>query len=171
MTEKQTEGTTENAQTETSKANASDVSQLPEWAQSELSRARNDAANYRTRLREAEAARDSLQTSLDAEATKVKNLEATHEDTKLAGLKFEAALDALGIDASPANALADRLRGNTIDELKTDAKSVTDAFGGIGDTKRRATDRSAGRGNETDKASTPEETFGDFLSGKLGWGQ
>jgi len=170
MTEKQTEGTTENNTQETVKSNASDVSQLPEWAQSELSRARNDAANYRTRLREAEAARDTLQKSYDDEVTKAKNAEATLEDTKLTSLKFEAALEALGIDASPANALADRLRGSTIDELKIDAKSVTEAFGGFGE-KRRATDRSAGRGNETDKPSTPEETFGDFLSGKLGWGQ
>lgn len=170
MTEKQTEGAPENAQMETSKANASDVSQLPEWAQSELSRARNDAANYRTRLRETEAARDTLQKTLDEETTKAKNAVAALEDTKLTSLKFEAALEALGIDASPANALADRLRGSNIDELKTDAKSVTDAFGGFGE-KRRATDRSAGRGNDTEKPSTPEETFGDFLSGKLGWGQ
>jgi|SRR5690242_4795173 len=170
MTEKQTEGTTENNTQETTKSNASDVSQLPEWAQSELSRARNDAANYRTRLREAEAARDTLQKSYDDEVTKAKNAEATLEDTKLTSLKFEAALEALGIDTSPVNALADRLRGNTIDELKTDAKSVTEVFGGFGE-KRRATDRSAGRGNDDNKPSTPEETFGDFLSGKLGWGQ
>lgn len=151
----------------TNAAEAKGVADLPQWAQDQLSRARNDAASYRTKLRETEAARDSLQSSLDAEAAKAKALEVERDDAKLFGLKIDAALDAQ-VPGDALKVFADRLRGSTLEELKADAETLKKSgFGAV--TPGRATDRSAGLGNQ--KPSTPEDAFGSFIGDKLGWGK
>lgn len=148
-------------------AEAKSVAELPQWAQDQLSRARNDAASYRTKLRETEAARDSLQTSLDAETKKVNDLTVERDDAKLFGLKLDAALEAQ-VPGDALKVFADRLRGSTPDELKADAETLKKSGFGAA-TTGRATDRSAGLGN--DKPSTPENQFADFIGNKLGWGK
>lgn len=166
VTNKAPEGSgsaTENA----SAAEAKSVAELPQWAQDQLSRARNDAASYRTKLRETEAARDSLQSSLDAEAAKAKALEVERDDAKLFGLKLDAALEAQ-VPGDALKVFADRLRGSTPEELKADAETLKKSGFGVQATGR-ATDRSAGLGN--DKPSTPEDAFGSFIGDKLGWGK
>jgi hypothetical protein len=154
-------GTKDNSQN----ASAKNVSELPEWAQAELSRARNDAASYRTRLRETEQARDDLKTSLETETTKVSTLQTTVDDFKLNSAKFEVALEAQGVDPKPLKTFADRLRGETTDELKTDAKSLLETLGGP--LKPRATDKSAGLGN--DKPLSGEDAFAAQVAKALGW--
>jgi len=147
---------------------AQNVSELPEWAQNELSRARNDAASYRTKLRETETARDNLQKSFDEESGKVKNLQTEVDDLKLNSAKLDVALEAFDVKGDQVKAFADRLRGNTPDELKADAKSVVDTFGiAPGKTTSRATDRSAGLGN--DKPPTGESAFAEAVAKSLGW--
>lgn len=146
---------------------AKSVSELPKWAQEELSRARNDAASYRTKLRETEAARDGLQSTLDTETSKVKNLEVELGDLKLGGTKLDVALEAYGVEKDKVKAFADRLRGSTPEELAADGKSIMETFGVA--PKPRATDRSAGLGN--DKPPTSEDAWSSFVGDKLGWGQ
>ncbi len=162
-------GGTQNANTSTGKG-AQNVSELPEWAQSELSRARNDAASYRTKLRETETARDNLQKTLDEESGKVKNLQTELDDFKLNSAKLDVALEAFDVKGDQVKAFADRLRGSTPEELKTDAKSVLETFGiAPGKSTTRATDRSAGLGNE--KPPTAEDAFSKAIAKQLGWGE
>lgn len=151
----------------TNASEAKSVGDLPKWAQDELSRARNDAASYRTKLRDTETARDGLQSSLDAETTKAKALETDVNDLKLGGTKLDAALDALGVEKDKVKAFADRLRGSTPEELAADGKLVMETFG-VAPTKQRAVDKSAGLGN--DKAPTSEDAWSSFVGDKLGWG-
>lgn len=162
-------GGTQNANTSTGKG-AQNVSELPEWAQSELSRARNDAASYRTKLRETETARDNLQKSLDDESGKVKTLQTEVDDLKLNSAKFDVALEAFDIKGDQVKAFADRLRGSNPEELKADAKSVLDTFGiAPGKNTTRGQDRSAGLGN--DKPPTGEDAFSQAIAKQLGWGE
>lgn len=143
------------------------VSDLPQWAQDELSRARANAASYRTRLRETEGVRDELQASLDAETEKSKGLMVERDDAKLFGLKLDAALEAQ-VPGDALKVFADRLRGNTVEELKRDAETLKNGGFGVAPLTGRATDLSAGLGNN--KPSTPEDMFGSFVGSKLGWG-
>lgn len=141
---------------------------LPKWAQDELSRARNEAAGYRTKLRDAETARNDLQKQYDAETAKVTGLTTDLSDAKLFGLKLDAALE-VGVPGEHLKAFADRLRGDSADELKKDAETVKQTFGVGTATGGRAPDRSAGLGN--DKPSTPDDLMASFVGGKLGWNQ
>lgn len=171
MTEANTDatenGAAQNANTSTGKG-AQNVSELPEWAQNELSRARNDAASYRTKLRETETARDNFEKTLNEETTKITALQSEVDDLKLNSAKFDVALEAFDVKGDQVKAFADRLRGSTPDELKADAKSVLDTFGiAPGKTTSRATDRSAGLGN--DKPPTGESAFADAVAKSLGW--
>lgn len=173
MTEANTDNANANGQ-ENTNANTSagkgaqNVSELPEWAQNELSRARNDAASYRTKLRETETARDNFEKTLNEENTKVTALQSEVDDLKLNSAKFDVALEAFDVKGDQVKAFADRLRGSTPDELKADAKSVLETFGiAPGKTTSRATDRSAGLGN--DKPPTGESAFAEAVAKSLGW--
>lgn len=146
---------------------AKSVSELPKWAQDELTRARNDAASYRTRLRDTEAARDGLQTTLSDFESKNKALEIEVGDLKLAGSKIDVALDAYGVEKDQVKAFADRLRGSTPEELAADGKLAMETFGVA--PRGRAVDRSAGLGNE--KPPTAEDAWSSFVGDKLGWGK
>jgi chromosome segregation ATPase len=164
-----TDGTqnTDNANTSAGKG-AQNVSELPEWAQNELSRARNDAASYRTKLRETETARDNFEKTLNDEATKVTALQTEVDDLKLNSAKFDVALEAFDVKGDQVKAFADRLRGNTAEELKADAKTVLDTFGiAPGKNQNRHTDNSAGLGN--DKPPTGESAFAEAVAKSLGW--
>jgi predicted nuclease with TOPRIM domain len=153
----------------TSNAAAKSVSELPDWAQQELSRARNEAAGYRTRLRETESARDDLQKSLDTEAGKVSQLQSDLDSLKSDNAKFDVALDAFDVKKDQVRAFADRLRGSTSDELIADAKSMLETFNVNANAPKapRAVDRSAGLGN--DKPPTGEEAFAEHIAKTLGW--
>lgn len=157
---------TQNANTSTGKG-AQNVSELPEWAQNELSRARNDAASYRTKLRETETARDNFEKTLNDEAAKTKTLQTEIDDLKLNSAKLDVALEAFDVKGEQLKAFADRLRGNTPDELKADAKTVVDTFGIAPGKNTRHTDSSAGLGN--DKPPTGESAFADAVAKSLGW--
>jgi hypothetical protein len=148
-------------------AEAKSVSDLPKWAQDELSRARGEAASYRTQLRDAESARDSFKTQYEEETAKVQGISTERDDAKLFGLKLDAALD-VGVPGDSLKVFADRLRGSTLDELKADAKTLKENGFGV-PASGRPTDRSAGLGN--DRTPTPENAFGDFIGDKLGWGK
>lgn len=163
-------GAGDGAQNAEPKGKANSVSELPEWAQNELSRARNDAASYRTKLRETEAARDDLQKSLDAETAKTGTLQTELDDVKLSSAKFDVALEAYNVNGEQVKAFADRLRGSTSEELSADAKTMMETLNvQTSNNKQRAVDRTAGLGN--DKPPTPDDAFADFVGNKLGWGK
>jgi chromosome segregation ATPase len=160
-------GQNNDANTSTGKG-AQNVSELPEWAQNELSRARNDAASYRTKLRETETARDNFEKTLNDEAAKVTSLQTQVDDLKLNSAKLDVALEAFDVKGDQVKAFADRLRGATPDELKADAKTVVETFGiAPGKNQNRATDNSAGLGN--DKPPTGESAFAEAVAKSLGW--
>lgn len=148
---------------------ATKVAELPKWAQDELSRARNDAASYRARLKDAKSeveadVRKEFDTKLTAAQNEKTELQNKLTDSQLFGLKIDAAL-AVGVPGDHLKAFADRLRGDTFDDIKKDAETIKQTFG-VGATGR-ATDRTAGLGN--DKPSTPDDALGGFIGQKLGW--
>lgn len=141
------------------------VTELPEWAQNELSRARNDAATYRTKLRETEKSLSETQAELNSTVDRTAELEVKLNDVEISGLKLEAALE-VGVPGEHLKAFADRLRGNNSDELKADAEAAMAMFGVTqSNTQARATDPTAGLGNQPKK--TGESAFGDFVKGRL----
>jgi len=153
----------------TDAAEATKVAELPKWAQDELSRARNDAASYRARLKDAKSeveadVRKGFEDKLLAAQNEKTELQNKLTDSQLFGLKIDAAL-AVGVPGDHLKAFADRLRGDTFDDIKKDAETIKQTFG-VGATGR-ATDRTAGLGN--DKPSTPDDALGGFIGQKLGW--
>jgi len=97
--------------------------ELPEWARKELSKVRAEAANYRTRLRDAEAKLTDAKSPEEFEAalTEVKAQNAALERSILlanVARKFEL-----------PDALAARLTGDTVDELEADAKGLQALLG------------------------------------------
>lgn len=89
--------------------------ELPEWALSERKELREEAAKYRTRLREQE------------EATKAETakLQAELKEVRLSADRERAAMQA-GLPAE----LTSRLQGETLEEMIADAKLLVGARGG-----------------------------------------
>jgi hypothetical protein len=144
------------------------VEKLPKWAQDELSRARNDAATYRTRLRDAKSeveaeVRAEIQNEVKGLNDKVADLEMKLSDSDLKSLKLETALE-VGVPGEHLKTFADRLRGTTAEELKADAEEAKKLFGLGNETK--ATDPTAGLGGSEPKKSA-DNLLGDYVLGKL----
>lgn len=154
------------AVTDKGKVDAAKVEDLPKWAQDELSRARNDAASYRTKLRTTEDSLKSTQDQLKEVTDKVADTEVKLHETELTGLKLEAALQ-VGVPGEHLKAFADRLRGSTAEELLVDAEAAKSMFGVGTSSNGRATDPSAGLGNSTGK-KTPEDAWQDLFTKRLG---
>lgn len=151
-------------------AEPSKVSELPQWAQDELSRARSDAASYRARLKDAKSeveteVRKEYESKLTDVNNKVTELTTKLTDSELFGMKVDAAIE-LGVPGESLRVFADRIRGNTADEIKTDAEAVAKAFK-VNAGPQRHVDRSAGLGNE--QTTTPDDALGDFVGKSLGW--
>lgn len=94
------------------------IESLPEWAQRELRDARQDAGNYRTRLREAEEKLGKAKTQEEFE-TALGELRA--ENAKLI---FQNDQRKAASDAGLPQSLAARLVGNSPEELKADAEAM-----------------------------------------------
>ena len=146
------------------------VSELPQWAQDELSRARSEAASYRARLKDAKSeveteVRKEYEGKLTEVNNKVTELTTKLTDSELFGMKVDAAIE-LGVPGESLRVFADRIRGNTAEEIKTDAEAVAKAFK-VNAGPQRHVDRSAGLGNE--QTTNPEDALGDFIGKSLGW--
>jgi hypothetical protein len=154
------------AGTKATDSNVNSVDQLPKWAQDELSRARNDAAKYRERLKNAKAEVESeVRGAVEADLKRVNDENAELKlqvgDASLAHTKLSVALE-VGVPGEQAVAFAERLRGSTSEELKADAETVKATFGvGSG----RVHDTSAGLGNTT--KSSPSDVFAQFVTERL----
>ena len=87
---------------------------LPDWAKKELSKARGEAAKYRTSLRETEAKLAGAKTAEEFEAARAQLLEANRAlERNLVAVKY-------GLP----EALAKRLEGSTLEELEADAAAL-----------------------------------------------
>ncbi|WKU46749.1 hypothetical protein Q3V23_23285 [Streptomyces sp. VNUA116] len=91
---------------------------LPEWARKELSKARSEAASYRTRLRDAEAAL--------TDAKSPEEFEAALAEVKSQNRELERAvlIGSVARRFDLPDELASRLRGSTAEELEADAKAL-----------------------------------------------
>lgn len=91
-------------------------SDLPEWAQKELTRVRSEAADRRVQLREAQEALSKAKTPEEYEA-------AVQEfTTKIESLERQILVDSVARQFDLPPELAVRLSGGTEEELKADAK-------------------------------------------------
>jgi hypothetical protein len=92
--------------------------ELPEWARKELTKARNEAANYRTRMREAEDKLKSAKTPEEFEAA------VTEFRASNAALERQIQVTKVAAKYGLPEALAARLQGDDEAALEADAKSL-----------------------------------------------
>lgn len=95
-----------------------DESALPDWAQKELTRARGEAAKYRTQRNELQDKLKDAKTPEDIEAATREYVE------KVEGLELQLTRERIARQFSLPDELAERLRGATEEELKADAKAL-----------------------------------------------
>lgn len=95
-----------------------DESALPDWAQKELTRARNEAAKYRTQRNELQDKLKDAKTPEDIEAATREYVE------KVEGLELQLTRERIAHQFKLPDELAERLRGATEDELKADAEAL-----------------------------------------------
>lgn len=95
-----------------------DESTLPDWAQKELTRARGEAAKYRTQRNELQDKLKDAKTPEDIEAATREYVE------KVEGLELQLTRERIAHQFKLPDELAERLRGATEDELKADAEAL-----------------------------------------------
>jgi hypothetical protein len=91
---------------------------LPEWARKRLTRANAEAANYRTRLREAETRLEGAKTAEEYEQA------VTDIKTRNGELEQQLARERVARKYHLPDDLAGRLQGKTVEELEADAKAL-----------------------------------------------
>lgn len=151
------------------------VSDLPTWAQDLIRNLRDESASARVEKREAvERAIRETTDKLTADHTATVNrlnseltsLEGKNTELTVKELRLSATLN-LGVDGPDALDFADRLRGETAEEIKADAERAK-ALYRPSDKRTLATDPSQGHGagSDTENSSVDEE-FGNFILGQL----
>lgn len=142
------------------------VDSLPEWAQKELTKARNDAAKYRTEKREL---KQQLENAGEADKKRSEVEKKLHEQSETLSDreselgKLKAVLNA-GMPADQAVSMASRVKGATEDEWNHDAAELASMFGESVKPERRP-DYSQGAGNSQPLNGDPIE---DGIRAKLG---
>ena len=154
---------------------AGSLGELPEWAQTEIRRARNDAAKYR---RERNAIQKALTDKDSDTEVQAGDQESRAEIDRLAGELTTAQRDtarlraALAADVPPGQVadFAVRLVGDTDAELAADAVRLRELLGlPATSPQRQRPDPSQGAGIDTatGSASTPAEVFSAFIQDRL----
>ncbi|MGH3760259.1 hypothetical protein [Actinophytocola sp.] len=148
------------------------LAELPEWAQTEIRRARTEAAKYR---RERNTAQKALQDKDTAEHGE--DQESRAEIDRLSGELTAAQRDAARLRAAlaadvPPTQVADfaaRLVGDTDEDLAADAQRLRELLGLSTPPDRRRADPSQGAGLDTatGAATSPAEAFAAFVQDKL----
>lgn len=103
---------------ETNETDEAKDAELPDWARTELSRVRGEAASYRTKLRDAEAKLEGAKT--------IEEFEAATAELKSANADLERQLTVTKLASKhglPAE-LAELLKGDSPDELEAHAKQL-----------------------------------------------
>jgi hypothetical protein len=112
------EETPEESETPEEKPEAKPADDLPEWAQKELTSVRAEAANYRTRLRDAEATLANAKTPEEVAAAIA---ELTDKNAKL---ERSLLVRDVAAEYKLPSELAELLQGDDIDALKEHAKKL-----------------------------------------------
>ena len=142
------------------------LSELPEWARTEIRRARTEAARYRRERNTAqEALADKDTSTVDQESrAQVDRLTAQLADAQRDAARLRAALTA-GVPPSFVTDFAARLVGDTEEELAEDARRLTNLLG-LPDRKRPDPSQGAGV-DSASAAASPAEAFAAFVQDKL----
>lgn len=153
---------------------AGSLGELPEWAQTEIRRARNDAAKYR---RERNAIQKALTDKDSDTEVHAGDQESRTEIDRLSGELTTAQRDAARLRAAlaadvPPGQVADfaaRLVGDTDEELAADAVRLRELLGLPTPPERQRPDPSQGAGIDTatGSATTPAEVFSAFIQDRL----
>lgn len=138
--------------------------ELPDWAREKISKANNEAANYRVQLRESESARTALETKvadLTAQGTAASSaLNERQGDFD----RLVTAVQTLFPEKPEIFAFAKTLQGDSEEELKSHAVELKQMFG-ISTGPSPATDRSQGHGSPSN--SDPASEFAALLNQNL----
>lgn len=123
-----------------------DNQELPEWAKTELAEARSEAARYRVEKNQAVE-----QAKADAEAaytTEKAELEGKLSKSESNLLRLRIAVGA-NVPADKIETFAERLQGETEDELRSDAEKLKSFFTApeVQSTSQSAVDNTQGSGN------------------------
>jgi hypothetical protein len=108
--EKPAEGTTPEVKPE---------DELPEWARKELTKVRGEAANYRTKLREAEASLQNAKTPEEFEAAR------SELSTRIAELEHQVVVTAVARKYELPDELIPLLKGDSEEALEAVAKTLS----------------------------------------------
>lgn len=138
---------------------------LPDWARTQISKANQEAANYRVQLREAERQRQALEEQVSTLTT-----EKTSASTSLTTVQGDfdrlvTAVQALFPEKTEVFTFAKTLQGDTEEELATHAAELKQMFG-LSSQPSPAVDRSQGLGNGS-STSTPADEFAALLQSNL----
>lgn len=128
---------------------AQTVESLPQWAQEVITGLRSEAGGNRVKAKQ--VADEARQAAVNESAAKIAELSTQIETSKteveiakLDSAKLRAVL-AAGVPGEHAADVADRVRGNTEEEIKGDAQRLKDLLG-AGSSKPGAVDPTQGRG-------------------------
>ncbi len=148
------------------------LSELPEWAQTEIRRARTEAAKYRRErnaIQKALADKDTAEHGEDQESSaELQRLSGDLATAQRDAARLRAAL-AADIPPTQVADFAARLVGDTDDELAADATRLRELLGLTAPPGRRRPDPSQGAGLDTTggAATSPAEAFAAFVQDKL----
>jgi hypothetical protein len=93
--------------------------ELPEWARKELTKVRGEAANYRTKLREAEASLQNAKTPEEFEAAR------SELSTRIAELEHQVVVTAVARKYELPDELIPLLKGDSEEALEAVAKTLS----------------------------------------------
>lgn len=148
------------------------LTELPEWAQTEIRRARTEAAKYRRErnaIQKALADKDTTEHGEDQESrAELQRLSGDLATAQRDAARLRAAL-AADIPPTQVADFAARLVGDTDEELAADAARLRELLGLTGPPDRRRPDPSQGAGLDTTggAATSPAEAFAAFVQDKL----
>lgn len=113
-----TQTTTETTETSDEATRKAEMDALPEWARKLLTKANGEAANYRTRLREAEESLSKAKTPEEFTAA------VAEVQQKNAELEKSLLVTKIAVKHNLPAPLAERLKGDTEADLEKDAQAL-----------------------------------------------
>jgi septal ring factor EnvC (AmiA/AmiB activator) len=138
---------------------------LPDWAREEISKANQEAATNRVKLREEKKQREALEEQLAALATEKSSAASSLSSVQSDFDKLVTAIRA-EVPHDKVFAFAKTLQGSNEDELSAHAAELKSMFG-ISQGPARAVDRSQGKGSDPDAKVNPAEAFASLIQAQL----
>lgn len=142
---------------------ANKLEDLPTFWQTEVKNLRREGQNKGSRLTELT---QELENARAAATQRESDLSAQIAADRLQHARFVAVVEA-GVPLDRAHDIASRLRGETEDELKADARQFGDLFRSNQES-RRGVDHSQGAGNGSGAPASPADQLTSQLRGLLG---